>query len=126
MHSYKRSTRVAELIQQEISKIILEMKECGMGFVTITDVKLTDDLQEARVFYSVIGSQEEVDKTTEILEKSLKSIRRELALGLNLRKTPVLNLIYDDTSEKASRIFDLLEKLEREKPPVKEDPETES
>jgi ribosome-binding factor A len=122
MHTYKRSTRVAELIQRTIADIIRDFKEPGLGFVTVTAVKLTDDLLDARIFYSVIGSPEEVKKSSEILEKSLKAIRHELAFRLNLRKTPELNLKYDDTSEKASRVFELLEKIHREEPPpVKEE-----
>lgn len=114
MHSYKRSTRVAELIQREIADIIRDIKDPGLGFVTITAVKLSDDLLNARIFYSVIGSQEEVKQSAEILGKSLKNIRHELAIRLNLRKTPELDLKYDDTSEKASRVFELLEKIHKE------------
>ena len=116
MHGYKRSERVAELIQHEISRIIMDIKDSGLGFVTVTGVKVTDDLLDARVFYSVIGTPEEVEKSTEILEKNIKAIRHELAVRLNLRRTPVITLKYDDTSEKASKIFELLEKIQREEP----------
>ena len=127
MHSYKRSTRVAELIQRTIADIIRDIKEPGLGFVTVTGVKLTDDLLDARIFYSVIGSEEEVKNSGEILGKSLKTIRHELAVRLNLRKTPELNLKYDDTSEKANRVFELLEKIHREgPPPAKEEQEEEN
>ena len=114
MHSYKRSTRVAELIQRTIADIIMDIKEPGLGFVTVTGVKLTEDLMDARIFYSVIGSQEEVKKSAGIMENSLKTIRHELAVRLNLRKTPELTLKYDDTSEKANRVFELLEKIHKE------------
>jgi ribosome-binding factor A len=117
MHSYKRSDRVAELIQKTITDIIRDFKEPGLGFVTVTGVKVTTDLLDARIFYSVIGTPEVVEKSTEILEKSLKTIRHELAVRLNLRRTPELTLKYDDTSEKANRIFELLEKIQREEPP---------
>jgi ribosome-binding factor A len=117
MHSYKRSARVAEQIQQTIADIIRDIKEPGLGFVTVTGVKLSDDLLDARIFYSIIGTPDEVAKSKEILEESLKTIRHELALRLNLRRTPELNLKYDDTAEKASRVFELLEKISREDPP---------
>jgi len=117
MHSYKRSDRVAELIQKTITDIIRDFKEPGLGFVTVTGVKVTTDLLDARIFYSVIGTPEVVEKSNEILQNSLKSIRHELAVRLNLRRTPELNLKYDDTSEKASRVFELLEKISREEPP---------
>jgi ribosome-binding factor A len=122
MQNYKRSTRVGELIQKEISKIIQEIKDPGLGFVTITGVKLTDDLQDARVFYSVIGSDDARKKTDEVLQESLKSIRHELASRINMRRTPSLTFSYDDTAEKATRIFELLEKLDKEeKPPQQEE-----
>jgi len=117
MHSYRRSTRVGELIQQEISKIVREIKEPGIGLVTITGVKLTDDLQDARIFYSVLGSPEELEKAKTILNDSVKSIRHELAVRLNLRRTPVLVFAFDDTPERANRIFEILEKIEKEEKP---------
>ena len=125
MHGYKRSDRVAELIQQEISRIVREIKNPGMGFVTITGVKVSADLLDATIFYSVIGTEEEVTQSVEIIEKSVKSIRHELAVGLNLRRTPVIVFKYDDTAEKANRIFELLEKISREEPVVIRKPDEE-
>jgi len=114
MQSYKRSTRVAELIQKEISKLLREIKDPELGFVTITSVKLTDDLQDARVFYSVIGSEEQKLKTKTILLDSLKHIRHELASTINMRRTPTLEFEYDDTPEKATHIFEIFEKISKE------------
>ena len=116
MRSYKRSTRVGELIQRELCRIVQEIKDPGLGFVTITGVKLTDDLQEARIYYSVIGSQEDIKKTTDILQKRVKSIRHALAVKLNLRRTPLLIFEYDLTPERASRIFEILEKIHKAEP----------
>ena len=114
MESYKRATRVGELIQQEISKIVLDLKEPRLGFITITGIKLTDDLKTARVLYSIIGNEEEVKANCELMEGLLPEIRHQLAIRLNLRRTPELVLKYDDTSEKANRIFELLEKIDKE------------
>ncbi|MFH1368768.1 MAG: 30S ribosome-binding factor RbfA [Elusimicrobiota bacterium] len=130
MQSYKRSVRVAELIQQEISKIIQELKNPGLGFVTITGVKLTDDLQDARIFYSVIGSDKDISDTKDILERSIPEIRHLLAMRINLRRTPVLTLVFDDTAKRANRIFEILEKIRSEENgpipelPVEAEPET--
>jgi len=115
MLAYKRSTRVAELILQELSKIILEFNKPGLGFVTVTGVKLTDDLLDARVFYSVIGTPEVVESSKIILQKSIGHLRHELAGRVNLRRTPTLFFQYDDTSQKAQKIFELLHKIEQEK-----------
>ena len=111
MLSYKRSVRVAELLQQEISKIIQELKEPELGFVTVTGVKLTEDLQTARVFYSVIGSPEEIERSRHIINGSRQEIRRELASRVNLRRTPTLDFEYDETPTRATRVFEILEKI---------------
>jgi ribosome-binding factor A len=114
MLSYKRSVRIAELIQKEIAKIMQEFKNPEIGFVTITGVKLTDDLLDARAYYSVIGSQEEVERTKAIIKNSIPEIRHQLALRLNLRRTPTLIFSYDDTPEKAAHVFELLEQIKTE------------
>jgi len=114
MLSYKRSTRVAEQIQREISKIVQELKEPKMGFATITGVKLTDDLQSARVFFSVIGTENEVAETCRILKDSVPSIRHQLAAKMNLRRTPTLEFVFDETPAKAGRVLELLEKIRSE------------
>lgn len=117
MLSYKRSVRVAELIQQEISKIVQNLKEPNLGFVTITAVKLTDDLQSARIFFSVIGNDDEIKMSSSILQESIPNIRYQLARNLNLRRTPSLVFEFDDTPTKANRIYELLEKIRQEDSP---------
>lgn len=114
MLSYKRSVRVAELLQQEISKIVQELRTPELGFVTVTGVKLTDDLQESRVFYSVIGSPEDVARSGELLQAMLPEIRHQVAMRVNMRRTPTIELVYDDTSEKANRIFEILNQIHDE------------
>jgi ribosome-binding factor A len=116
MQSFKRSVRVAELIQQELARIIQDMKTQEIGFTTITAVTLTDDLQTARAFYSVIGTEDEIKKTADVLKASVKGIRHELAVRLNLRRTPTLEFVFDETPVKADRIFELLEKIKSEEP----------
>ena len=114
MESYKRAVRVGELIQQEISKIVQELKEPGLGFVTVTGAKLTDDLKSARIFYSVIGSEEEKKRSSEILQDVTPYIRHLLAVRINLRYTPTIEFDYDDTSERANLVFEILEKINKE------------
>ncbi|MDR3281973.1 MAG: 30S ribosome-binding factor RbfA [Endomicrobium sp.] len=114
--SYKRSVRVGEIIQQAVSKIVRDMTEClDLGFVTIMHVKLTDDLLSCRIYYSMLGSDKDKKKIYEILMKNTKKVRHQLALYLNLRRTPAINFVYDNTTENATRIFDLLKKIEEEK-----------
>ncbi|MCL2390639.1 MAG: 30S ribosome-binding factor RbfA [Endomicrobia bacterium] len=112
--SYKRSTRVGELIQHTVSEIIREIRELNVGLVTIMGVKLTDDLQTCRIYYSVFGTDEDKKNAASILEKNTKEVRHQLALRLNLRRTPTITFTYDDTNETASKVFDILEKIKKE------------
>jgi ribosome-binding factor A len=112
---YKRSVRVGELIQQSVSEIIREMKDLDNNLVTIMGVKLSDDLLNCKILYSVFGSQGDRQKIDTILKKCTGSIRHELALRLNLRRTPSIIFVYDNTIENASRVFNLLEKIKEEK-----------
>jgi ribosome-binding factor A len=114
MESYKRSDRVGELIQQEISRILLDIKTPQMGFITVTSVKLTDDLQDCRVFYSVLGDEAEIADNKKLLEEAIPEIRHQLALRLNLRRTPALIFTFDDTPQRANRVFEILEKIRDE------------
>lgn len=115
MRAYKRSVRVAGLIREEIVKILRDFKELNKGLLTITKVKLTDDLQTCRIFYSVIGTKEDIDNTSSVLQNNIKQIRFLLAQAVNLRRIPTIEFTYDDSAEKAVRVFELLDKMEREK-----------
>jgi ribosome-binding factor A len=113
--SYKRSVRVGELIQQTVSSILREMKSLDTGFVTVMGASLTDDLLNCKIYYSVLGSEEDKKKIAGILKKSIKQIRHKLALRLDLRYIPTISFVYDDTNEKAMKVFDILQKIEEEK-----------
>ena len=115
MRAYKRSARVAQLIQEQVAKIFQDIKELNTGLVTVTQVKLTDDLQTCRIFYSVIGSDEDKKNAKKVLEEKLKFIRFQLAQNMDLRRTPTIDFKYDDSSEKAAKVFEILEKIENEK-----------
>ena len=116
MRGYKRSARIAELIQHTVAGILHDLKHAEIGFTTITGVKLTDDLQTARVFYSVIGTAEDTERTATTLAAITKDIRHQLALRLNLRRTPTLEFVFDETPTRADRVFELLEKIKAEQP----------
>ena len=115
MKAYKRATRVAELIQENMAKILRNIKELNKGLVTVTSVRLTDDLQTCRIFYSVIGSEQDKKNADTVLKEKTKQIRFELAQNMNLRRTPTIDFKYDDSGEKAEKIFEILDKIEHEK-----------
>ena len=102
--------------REEISSIIRqEIKDPGIGFITVLDVRLTEDLKRAKVLYSVYGSQEEKEKTTEALRRAGGYIKHLLGGRVKLRFMPELSFIFDTEQEKRARIDELLEKVKSER-----------
>lgn len=114
----RRLERVTELLHQEISKRIPRLKEPGLGFVTITGVRLSPDFLQAKVYFSVLGTLRERGDTQEALERSIPALRNELRRLENLRHPPMLTFIYDNTIEETQKVFDVLNRLEAERQPV--------
>lgn len=113
---FKRSERVSELLRHEISSLIQEIKDPRLGFVTVTQVRLSDDLNDAKVFYSVFGSEEERKISSKILNLSVPKMRQILGRKLeSLRKVPTISFVYDQTPEKAQRVTAILNQLAKEK-----------
>jgi ribosome-binding factor A len=90
------------------------MKDLDTGLVTVMRASLTDDLLSCRIYYSVLGSEEDKKKAARVLKKNTKQVRHKLALHLNLRRTPTISFVYDDTNERATKVFDILQKIEEE------------
>jgi len=112
---FKRADKVGELIQEEISSLLLRRtKDPRIGFVTLTRVKVTDDLKVSRVFYSVIGGEQEKKSSQEGLDSATGFIRRELGRRLRLRYTPELIFIFDDSLEYGNNIEQLIRGLKED------------
>jgi len=106
-----RRLRVQDLLREEISSIIhKDIKDPGFGFITILEVKMTEDLKIAKVFYSIYGSDEEKAKTTEALKRSKGYIKFLIGKRIKLKYTPDLYFVLDNTHEKAARIEEILKK----------------
>jgi ribosome-binding factor A len=104
-----RARRLAE----RISKLVAEMlerrvKDPRLGFVTVTETKLTADLREATVFYTVYGSPEDREETAAALRSATGIIRTEVGRQLGLRHTPSLTFVADALPDSARRIDDLV------------------
>ena len=111
-----RRLRLQDQLREEISSIIQqEIKDPGIGFITVLDVKMTEDLKHAKVIYSVYGSEEEKKKTTEALTRARGYIRHLLGARIMLRYTPELTFVFDADREKLARVDELLRKVESEK-----------
>lgn len=107
-----RANRVGEQMKKELSEIIgRKMKDPRIGFVTVTDVQVTGDLQQAKVYISVLGDEEQKKKTLKGLAKATGFIRTEVGQRIRLRKTPEIIFEFDESIDYGNRIESLLHQL---------------
>lgn len=105
----RRPERLAEQIKEEVSLIIAgEVEDPRVGSVTVTEAKLSPDLRHAKVYVSVIGSENEVKGSLAALRHASGFIRAQLGGVLRMRHTPELHFAYDDAESRAARIEELL------------------
>ncbi len=104
-----RARRVADRIKT-VTAANLEsiVKDPELGFVTLTDVRVTGDLQHASVFYTVFGDEEQRERTARILEAKKGRLRSFVGKQLGIRLTPTLEFIADAVPENAAHVEDLL------------------
>lgn len=111
----KRVNRVAEQMKKELGDIIIQkLKDPRVGFVTVTDVEVTGDLQNATVFISVLGNEEEKEATLKGLDKAKGFIRSEVGKRIRLRKVPEIEFSFDESIEYGNRIQTLLTQVNQE------------
>jgi ribosome-binding factor A len=111
---FKRSEKVAEAIHEEVSALLVKgVKDPRVGFVTVTGVKVTDDLHTAIIYFSSMETVEDKRKGAEAGLNSAKGfIRRELGKALRMRYVPELIFRYDDSIEYGSHIEGLLRQIQ--------------
>jgi ribosome-binding factor A len=108
----KRLDRVNQLIKEEVSTLLQrELKDPRLGFVTVTDVRVSGDTQHASVFYTVFGEEEQVAASAAALESAKGLIRSEVGKQLGTRHVPTLDFIHDALPENARHIEELLAKV---------------
>lgn len=111
----KRLDRVNHLIQMELSQLILHrVKDPRLGFVTITNVSVAPDLRSAAVFYSALGDDKAKKNTQIALEKASGFLQKEIGSALELRYTPKLKFIFDDSLDRGMEIDKVLRKIHQE------------
>jgi ribosome-binding factor A len=111
-----RPDRVGEQIRQELSQIIAQqVHDPGIGFITLTRVKVTPDLQLARVLYTVMGDEKQKKETVKALERAIPFLRRQIGSRIRLRRVPDLQFFYDESIEHQDRIEQILLDLKRER-----------
>jgi ribosome-binding factor A len=108
----RRPGRLAGQVQEEISEIIQRrIKDPRLGFVTVTQVKMTADLRHATIHVSVLGGDEEREKSLECLASASNFIRSELGKRLRVKHIPDLKFFFDDSAIKGARIERILKHL---------------
>ncbi len=106
-----RKLRVQDLLREEISSIIQrDIKDPGIGFVTILEVKMTDDLKIAKVYCTIYGDDETKTKTLKALKRSKGYVRFLIGKRINLRYTPEIVFVLDTAYETAMKIEEILHK----------------
>ncbi len=112
--SNPRAGKVAERIQQIVARRLEKgLRDPRLGFVTITDVRVTGDLQHASIFYTVYGTAEEQADSAAALKAATGMLRSEVGRQLGTRLTPSLEFIHDELPESAEHLSELLAEAKR-------------
>lgn len=113
--SSMRAERVGEQMKKELMDIINnKVKDPRVGFITITDVVLTNDLSQAKVFLTVLGNDKEVENTFKALDKTKGFIKSELGSRMRLRIMPELMYEYDQSIEYGNKIERMIQDLHKQ------------
>jgi ribosome-binding factor A len=124
MATSRRVERVSSLIKREVSQMLINgIKDdrVGAGMVSITDVDVSKDLQHAKIFVSIYGTQAAKTETMEGLKASTPFVRKELGHRIRLRRTPEIKFIEDHSLERGDRIINLINRIT----PIEEEREDE-
>jgi ribosome-binding factor A len=111
-----RLDRVQRLAKQVLGEAIHDLKDPRIGFATVTAVRVTPDLQHARVLVSVLGSQEEQEQTMEGLKSAKAHLRSELGRQVRMKYSPDLTFQLDHGPEEAERLESLLRRIHEKEP----------
>ena len=111
-----RPDRVGDQIRQELSELLArgEVHDPGIGFITLTRVQVSGDLQHARVFYTTLGDAKARQDTAQALERATPFLRRHIGGRLRPRRVPEIEFRFDDTIEHQDRIEQILRDLHEE------------
>lgn len=115
----RRPERVAEQVREEIAQIVgYELDDPRLAMVTVTDVRMAENLRDAKVYVTVAGTDEEAAKAIRALQHAAPYVRRQLALALSLRHAPQLNFVRDTAAERVARVNELLQEIHHDEGPA--------
>lgn len=111
----RRPERVAEQLREEITEIVgYELDDPRLIAVTVTDVRVSDDKRDAKVFVTVEGDENEIREAMKALHHAENFVRGQLALSLNLHHAPHIHFVRDVLEEKAGRVDKILDELKED------------
>jgi len=115
----RRTERINDLLREEISDLLRrEVKDPRVGgLVTVTEVDVSPDLRQAKVYVSVLGTDEEKTSTFRALAAASRFLQRELRKRLTIRRVPELSFVADDSIERGARILELLQRAQEGRAP---------
>jgi ribosome-binding factor A len=112
MSQGSRPARVAEQIRIELASLLArDVHDPGIGFVTLTRVQMSADLQLARIFYTALGDDKAKTSSARALERAAPFLRRQIGSRLRLKRSPDIKFIYDESVEGQDRIERILNDL---------------
>jgi ribosome-binding factor A len=114
-----RPARVGDQIREELSELLMrEVKDPGIGLLTLTHVKVSADLSIARVYWTILGDEKARKETSKALERAMPYLRRQIAARVRLRRVPELAFQYDESIARQERIEALLQQINAEEKPA--------
>jgi len=112
MSQGSRPDRVADQIRAELAELLArDVHDPGIGFLTLTRVQVSPDIQQARVFYTALGDEKARRSSARALERAAPLLRRQLGARLRLKRTPELRFHYDESIAGQDRIEQLINEL---------------
>jgi len=113
MSQGSRPDRVADQLRSELALMLSrEVHDPGVGFVTLTRVQVSPDLQQARVMYTALGDDKSRANTARALQRAVPFLRRQLGARLRLKRAPELKFVYDESVAGQDRIEQILHELQ--------------
>lgn len=108
----RRPERLAEALREEIAEVVgFELDDPRVEMVTVTEVKVAEDLRDAKVYVLVDGSEDEITKALRALQNAATFVRQQVSLNLSMRFAPHLHFVRDTAEENASRVSSILNDL---------------
>ncbi len=108
----RRPERLAEALREQVTEIVgYEMKDPRLQAVTVTDVRVSENMRDAKVFVIIEGDENQIKAALKALQNAATFVRQQVALNLDLRHAPHINFVRDTVEENAYRIDEILEDL---------------